>query len=381
MRAPALLLFPALLAAQHWTRHTIDDASRGADGVRLADMNGDKRLDIVTGWEEGGVIRVCYQPPADKVGEKWPCVTAGTVGDPEDAVGADMDADGAMDVVSASEGKTRAIHFHWGGKEWKTEALPAAKDTAQWMFTVPVQLDGRNGIDLIAGAKNDNAWLGWFEAPARARHLAAWKWHPLRQSGWIMSIVAKDMDGDGDADILFSDRKGPTRGVYWLENLGRARQWRGHYIGGRDYECMFLTTADLNGDGIDEVITAVKPREILLHYRRDPKGEKWMTGVVGYPRGGTAKAVRVADLDGDGVKEMVLTHESAQGEESGVWVLKREGEQWQAIDIGGPAGVKYDLIELLDLDGDGDLDVITCEETDNLGVIWYENPARRGLAH
>ena len=24
----------------------------------------------------------------------------------------------------------------------------------------------------------------------------------------------------------------------------------------------------------------------------------------------------------------------------------------------------------------GDLDVITCEERDNLGVVWYENPAR-----
>ena len=38
-----------------------------------------------------------------------------------------------------------------------------------------------------------------------------------------------------------------------------------------------------------------------------------------------------------------------------------------------------DRIELLDLDGDGDLDVLTCEERQNkngLGVIWYENPAR-----
>jgi hypothetical protein len=34
-------------------------------------------------------------------------------------------------------------------------------------------------------------------------------------------------------------------------------------------------------------------------------------------------------------------------------------------------------MQVLDLDGDGDLDVITCEEVDQLGVIWYENPARR----
>ena len=29
---------------------------------------------------------------------------------------------------------------------------------------------------------------------------------------------------------------------------------------------------------------------------------------------------------------------------------------------------------LADLDGDGDLDAITCEEVDNLGVFWFENP-------
>ena len=31
---------------------------------------------------------------------------------------------------------------------------------------------------------------------------------------------------------------------------------------------------------------------------------------------------------------------------------------------------------MLDLDADGDRDVVTCEERDNLGVIWYENPSR-----
>jgi hypothetical protein len=44
--------------------------------------------------------------------------------------------------------------------------------------------------------------------------------------------------------------------------------------------------------------------------------------------------------------------------------------------ISGPLGIKFDLVKLIDLDGDGDLDVLTCEESENLGVIWYENPAR-----
>ena len=49
---------------------------------------------------------------------------------------------------------------------------------------------------------------------------------------------------------------------------------------------------------------------------------------------------------------------------------------WKAHDISGPQGIKYDLLELIDLDEDGDLDVMTCEERERLGVVWYENPLR-----
>ena len=39
--ALALACFAFAAAAEPWTRHTIDDSSDGADGVRLADANGD----------------------------------------------------------------------------------------------------------------------------------------------------------------------------------------------------------------------------------------------------------------------------------------------------------------------------------------------------
>ena len=48
----------AHLADQPWTRHVIDASSRGADGVRTADVNGDGIPDLVAGWEQGGLTRV-----------------------------------------------------------------------------------------------------------------------------------------------------------------------------------------------------------------------------------------------------------------------------------------------------------------------------------
>jgi hypothetical protein len=98
---------------------------------------------------------------------------------------------------------------------------------------------------------------------------------------------------------------------------------------------------------------------------------------------GNAKAVRVADVDFDGQADLILSCEGATGEKSGVaWFyrepLRNAGAKvsWTMRDISGPPGTKFDRMELLDVDADGDLDVVTCEETENLGVIWYENPAR-----
>ena len=95
-----------------WDRHTIDNSSQGADGVDLGDVNGDGLLDIVTGWEEGGQIRVYLHPGKEKVKQKWPAVTVGKVQKPEDATFVDLDGDGIFDVVSATEGETKTIFVH-----------------------------------------------------------------------------------------------------------------------------------------------------------------------------------------------------------------------------------------------------------------------------
>ncbi len=368
-----------------WVRHTIDSSSKGADGVRLADINGDGLPDIVTGWEEGGVVRVYLMPRRQQVRQPWPQITVGEAPSVEDAVFVDLDSDGAMDVVSSAEGKTRSMFVHWGPRQptregaWKTEPLPASVNRFQWMFTTPMQVDGRFGVDLVAGGKNEGAQLGWFEAPAKFRTLQDWKWHALRPVGWIMSIIARDMDGDGVEDILFSDRKGKRSGVFWLKNpLDQSKPWTEHPIGAPGREVMFLDAVDLDGDGLEDVLAAVKPREILWFRRLDKSGLKWETHSIPMPpNAGTAKSIRAADLDGDRRKEIVFTCEQTKKDGIGVGYLKLVEGKWVAHDISGGQGTKFDLVELFDVDGDGDLDIITCEETDNLGVVWYENPFKK----
>jgi hypothetical protein len=173
------------------------------------------------------------------------------------------------------------------------------------LLLLAMQVDGKNGVDLVVGGKGHEARTGWLESPANPRDLAAWKWHPISEVGWLMSIIPSDTDSDGDVDILLTDRRRELRGCRWLENPGpgdaQDEEWPNHFIEGRDVEVMFMTLADLDGDGLQDALVASKEAQVLHFRRLDSSGKRWAEIRIPYPEGmGTAKAIAVGDLDADG---------------------------------------------------------------------------------
>jgi hypothetical protein len=254
------------------------------------------------------------------------------------------------------------------------------------MFTAPMDVDQDGRVDLVAGGKGPGSQLGWWKVPSDARDLDAWAWYPLLPMGWLMSLETVDMNGDGSLDLLFTDRKGDLRGCFWLEYPGAewnrlTKPWPKHTVGVTMREAMFLRRADLDGDGLEDVLVSVQPQSVVVCRRHDGEGDRWSEHEIAIPNTyGIAKAPAVADFDGDGELEIAFSTEGARDGKMGVGRLVHDGDplsgSWSAKTISGVDGVKHDLVETLDLDGDGDLDVLTCEEVRNLGVIWYENPSR-----
>lgn len=355
-----------------WQRHTIDASSRGADGARLADVNRDGLLDVVTPWEEGGAIRVAFHPGTDRVKEPWPSVEVGRVGNPEDAFAMDVDGDGRLDIVSSCEGSTRAVFVHWAPEDpmdaegWETEIISASKGAQQFMFSVGLDVNGDGRSDIVSGGKNEGAELGWFEAAENPRNLEAWQWHSITPLGWLMSLqVVHQIDNrEVPPAVLISDRRGAARGVY-LVHVADAQSslWKRRLIGGENREVMFLDRAG------EAIAWATRDGGVMI------LSDDGLEEIPMPKDAGTGKAVAIGDLDGDGDDDLIVDCEASNAK-YGLFAFERDSDskRWIFHDVAGPVGTKFDRIELIDLDDDGDLDVLTCEERENLGVIWYENP-------
>lgn len=187
--------------ATGWNRTTVvapNGTDRiGADGVKLGP---DGRL--CTGWEQGGAVTT-----EDDTG----FTTAGANLGAEDCLIADVDGDGVLETVSASEGQQQ-IKITGGG--WslvlRNSAVPSMPKQRY------LQLDYQGGT-LYAGGKTGSTGvvgrLGYFTLSGNARLASSWTFHDLVPVGWTMALRAVDMDADGDLDIFYTDRGQPGGGV------------------------------------------------------------------------------------------------------------------------------------------------------------------------
>ncbi|MDP2676363.1 MAG: VCBS repeat-containing protein [bacterium] len=380
------------------------DKAKGADGVSFRKEK-DEEGNVAayysaTSWQDsGGVIRFCRLDlsQSEYVYDFWPCVTVGQNKNAEFALLAKIVSDDIFGVISSGRD---GIIFHvvWSTEDylnpnrWEAYTIYASVADGmkqEWNDAAFVDLDGDGDRDIVAGGDKDSGdpgkgIFGWFESTGDPLDGDAWVFHmisPKEETGWEMGVHPRDMDWDGDIDIIVPDRGVHAEaGVVWFENLGAGNNtgyWPRHYIVGRK-EVRMIGFGDANGDRTQDIVIAgKKPAEVIIALRINKPTLHWdiVTIPVGQ-YGGFPKDAALADVDNDGRKDIVVTTVDLQNKGEGIYYLTQKSDlhgEWEFHSI-HTNGAKYDNITMRDLDGDGDMDIITTVEIPNMGVIIYWNP-------
>jgi Tfp pilus assembly protein PilF len=271
---------------------TLDDATDPGGAMALADLDGDGLFDLVAASAQGAFWS--RNLGAWKFGPRHPLPAPVAVEGlrPGDMAVADLDSDGALDVVLGGWG----IVYAAGGESVRAVAHPAPAAAGR---TFVADLDADGDLDIVAGRTvllGDGR--GAFTAAVDVS-LPPANWEPL---------TLLDIDDDGFPDLVGA--------ATWVRNL------RGGAFGGEeplvgnvatiasDFAAgRLLAQGDFDGDGLDDRVEAVAG-SVSVH--RTPPAAGVVHAGSGWtlPEGdGIPRAAAATDLDGDCDVDLLVAQE------------------------------------------------------------------------
>ncbi|CAN0164047.1 unnamed protein product, partial [Scytosiphon promiscuus] len=146
----------------------------------------------------------------------------------------------------------------------------------------------------------------------------------------------------------------------------------GKVIDADAYRAYFVYSADLDGDGDQDLLSLSFQGDFVRWYKNEDGKGTFSEGVDISADSNGAERLAIGDLDEDGFSDVVV---ASKLDNQITWFRNIAGD---AFSVGGSINVNNPTdVALVDVDGDGDLDVVyTSFEHDQVG--WYTNADGEG---
>ncbi len=295
----------------------------------------------------------------------------------------DVDGDGRLDIVNC-EWRGTAEWFRnvgFGGGEWPRAVI---EKNGNFECGDLWDIDGDGKPNEILPHTEATFWYELGKGPDGKRGLVK---HVLSEKRMNFGGGVGDVNGDGRPDVLRPDAwfEAPAdpRGGKWIEH-----PWA---LGGKDGKVDHtpqILVYDVNGDGLNDVVTSSAHGYGIFWYEQTRQGGKigWKQHTID-DTWSQAHALTLADLDGDGDLELVtgkrfMAHNGSDPDESGPL-----GVYWYDLKRGrNPTWVKHAIsynegigagMSIPVVDLDGDGDLDIVVTGKWGGPVWFENRGTR----
>ncbi|HJQ98398.1 MAG TPA: FG-GAP-like repeat-containing protein, partial [Candidatus Polarisedimenticolaceae bacterium] len=351
---------------------TITTSARGANAIFAADLDGDGDTDLVSASALDDKIAWYENTGAGSFGPQQ--VITLLADRASSVVASDLDGDGDLDVLSGSYDDDKIAWYEntdGEGTFGSQQVISTLADGVYSVFAADVDGDGRVDVLSAAGIDYELAWYrnlgsGTFGSQQVVTALAA----------GIHSVSAADVDGDGDIDALSASQFDST--IAWYENTdGLGTFGPQQVIYAQASNAWSVIAADMDGDGDTDVVSASWGDDKFRWYQNDgsPGGlGDWTVHDISSPG------------DADGATSVVASDVDADGDLDAVGVMLGKVVWYENLDGVGNFGPQQtvstiannsgDAVLSADVDGDGDVDVLSAEADgflDTNKIAWYEN--------
>ncbi|MBI1853248.1 MAG: VCBS repeat-containing protein [Planctomycetes bacterium] len=362
-----------------------DSATRGAYvAVAAGDLDGDGDLDLVAVNPGASHVSIHRQTSAG-VFETIPGVVVDVLADPNDprppapvsvAVG-DLDGDGRLDLVTANSGNDRLYVYsqRTPGTFTLIQTLTHPTATISPRFVTLADVDGDGLLDVVAASNGVNSGLAvFYQSRSGAFDPPASPLSRVETADGPIAVTVTDVDGDGDLDLVGANLTSQTLTVFSQQTPRRFAIEPGGVLSLASAP-RSLVAADLDGDGDVDLVApryfdASSPSSLVI-FRQASEGSFQKLGdssLLSPTLTVEPRAVAIGDLDGDGDADVATA--SAFSQSLAVFLQSQPGHfeldpNVPTVSMGAtPVNGGVGGIAIADLDGDGDLDVAVVNDMD-----------------
>lgn len=363
------------------SQHIIDEGVNGVNAIKVADIDSDGDIDIIIAENALPLNVIAWYENLDGSGTFSQKQTITTQVDyPSTIYISDIDNDTDLDILSASidDGKIAWYENTDGQATFGTQQLittASFSSTTQYIEVVAGDLDGDNDNDVMFASKGSPDQIVYWVENTDSQGNFGSPQVAFDQFGGMFTLSLADLDNDGDLDVYGQN---VFNGLISYANDGTGNfSFSNTFSSSYDLFTGFTQLFDVDGDGDLDMFGIARNEDIITNLaamvwfentdgQGDFSAEQFIRN-VNYRS--LSSRIGVGDLDGDNLQDLVI--DNLDGYELS-WNKNQSG----SVFFEDSQEIVVDLRELrdvisADLDNDGDQDIIYAS-TDSK-VSWYEN--------